>query len=339
MRTNTIAALGAILSLLSAPLAAEERTLTFNSYLSPKAAVYKFVIKPWAEQVEAATEGRIKVVIPAATLAPPPRQWQLVESGVADVALVISDFENARLKLAQITRIPGLGGSAFANTMALWKTKQQFFGGTDEYKGVKMLAAWASAGNALQSGGDPMTTLVSVKGMKIRTQPGVEGQAVRAMGATPVDAPVTESFELISKGTIDGAVSNDAAAVVFNYHTYLKNITEFEGGLGAINWSLVMNERTWNSLSEQDQLAITKISENLIPIAGKAVDGEGAFMRGLIIKSGVKFHTPDADLAGSVAVMASKAAKDWVTTANALGVDGQAAIDSFAADVKAFDAK
>lgn len=56
---------------LSVPAQAQGTSLLLNSFLAPQHPVTRIVIKPWAEKVTAATEGRVKVEVAPASLAAP----------------------------------------------------------------------------------------------------------------------------------------------------------------------------------------------------------------------------------------------------------------------------
>lgn len=324
-----IAALAAPLALVAGGLFAADRTLTFNAYQSPKSAPYKAFIAPFAEGVEEATEGRIAVSIPAASMAPPPGQYQLAETGVADLAIVVSDFELNRLSLPQITRIPGLSTSAAKATQALWQVYGEHFAAADEFKGVHVLALFVGTPTSLQFSGDAVLAPEDMDGLKVRSQPGSEGDIVRKLGGTPVEGPITEVFDMMSKKIVDANIGHEAAAVVWNYAPEVTNVTEFPGGLMSVSYSVVMNKRTWEALSPEDQAAVTKVAEDLLPGLGTAMDKEIGMFRGIMEKNGTVFSTAGDAMVAQVAAYAEEAKADWIAKANALGVDGQAAFDAY----------
>ena len=77
------------------------------------------VFDRWAADVERVTEGRVTSRFPTSTLAPPSRQWHMVTSGIADVAIVFNGFERNRLHLPTIADLPFGTPSAESASVAL----------------------------------------------------------------------------------------------------------------------------------------------------------------------------------------------------------------------------
>ncbi|MBT4589743.1 MAG: hypothetical protein HON14_12695 [Rhodospirillaceae bacterium] len=74
-----------------------ETTLTVNVSAPKPSTMYKAMFKPWMAEVEKATQGRVKIFAPAASLAPSPRQWDITAKGVADVAMTANTWQRKRL--------------------------------------------------------------------------------------------------------------------------------------------------------------------------------------------------------------------------------------------------
>ena len=65
---------------------------------------------PWAEKVKNATEGRVIVKIyPSATLGKPHAFFDLVKTGIADIALGVQAINAGQFPLTEITSLPFLG--------------------------------------------------------------------------------------------------------------------------------------------------------------------------------------------------------------------------------------
>ena len=75
-----------VAALLPVVAQAQTTTLLMNSFLAPQHPVTRVVIKPWAEKVTAATEGRVKIDVAPNSLAAPHQQQASVVKGVFDVA-------------------------------------------------------------------------------------------------------------------------------------------------------------------------------------------------------------------------------------------------------------
>ena len=139
-----------LLAFTALPAAAQTK-LTMNISSPPLSAITKAHFKPWKADVERVTEGRISIFVPAASLAPPTRQWSLVASQGADMAMTPNSVQRGRLKLPLLAELPFTTPTAQSASVALWRTQNKFFNGADEYKGMKLLTQWVTAGYSLQS--------------------------------------------------------------------------------------------------------------------------------------------------------------------------------------------
>ena len=85
----------------AAPANAETKIL-LNRFVPAKHPFNTGMFVPWAKDVAKATNGRVKVEFSTASLAPPPKQWNMVSKGIADAAMLANIFERNRLKLPAI---------------------------------------------------------------------------------------------------------------------------------------------------------------------------------------------------------------------------------------------
>ena len=140
-------ALAVAASVLAATTPATAETkLLFNRFVPAKHPFNTGMFEPWAKDVEKATKGRVKVDFATASLAPPPKQWNMVSKGISDVAMLANIFERNRLELPPMAQLPFLGEKAEARGVGLWRTQQKFFAKANEYKGMKLLGLWVSSG-------------------------------------------------------------------------------------------------------------------------------------------------------------------------------------------------
>ena len=69
-----------------------ETELLFNLFVPPKHPFNTGMFIPWANDVMRVTEGRVQVKFTTATLAPPPKHWNMLLTGIADVAMLPNNF-------------------------------------------------------------------------------------------------------------------------------------------------------------------------------------------------------------------------------------------------------
>jgi len=320
----TTAALGSFA--LSKPASAET-TLTMNVFIPRVTPFYRALMKPWAENVEKATQGRVKVHTPTASMAPLPRQWDMVAKGVTDVAMTANAFIRKRVSLPQIAELPFNTPSPVGATVGLWRTQQKFFNKANEYKGMKLLASFVLAGESFQSTGKPIRSIADLKGFKMRTSPGLAKVIMGKLGATVVTSPGVKQFEFISKGTVDGTMTGNGAVISFKYARYLKHVTEFPGKIGNSSFSFIMNKKTWDGLSAADKKAVDSVSGEKairkVGIAWEKFDKKALFV---LKKNKVPVEQASAKFLADIKKRVGFLEKGWVKKADKKGVDGAAAL-------------
>jgi TRAP-type C4-dicarboxylate transport system substrate-binding protein len=309
--------------------ASAETTLLFNRFLPAKHPFNVGMFIPWAEDVERVTNGSVKVKFTEKSLAPPPKQWNMVSKGIADVAMLANNFEAGRLKLPNIAQLPFAHDEAEKRGVALWRTHQEYFAKADEYKGMKLLGLWTLSGaNFLTD--KPITKLEDLQNYKIWAINGIPNQMMKSLGAVVVSVPGVQMFNVVSKGVVNGSVTSYYPLNTFKLMPYIKHITVIPGGFNSNNFSLLLNEDKWNGLTDAEREAIASISGETIAInAGKRIDFLDSKAKEAATEKGIQFHTASPEFVAQMNEKLQFVTDDWVKEAEAKGVDGKAAIDFF----------
>jgi TRAP-type C4-dicarboxylate transport system substrate-binding protein len=329
--TSTLGAAALALALAAAhagSAAAEETKLTFNLAFPRTHGFVTGLFMPWNEAVEKGTNGRVKVEFTASSLAPLPRQFDMIAKGIADVAFQALAFQEPRIELPEMAEIPFSSpvDSAEINSVALWRTYKKFFEKADEFKGVKVLAVWTITGNQLFMVDKQVTKLSDIKGLKVRSLPGAAADFVAAMGATVVAAPAGKAYELLSKGVVDGTMMPPDSVVGFKLNDYVKHGTLYPGAIYRSTAAILMNPKTFGRLSKADQAVIEKASGEAYSRLTAAIDKQNAEALETLKKSGVQFVTADAQLVKDTEEKAKFLEHAWIERAKKKGVDGAAAL-------------
>jgi TRAP-type transport system periplasmic protein len=329
------AAAVALMALLPGAARADA-TLTMNVAMPRTSSFFVGLYQPWKEAVERESQGRIKVEMPAASLAPLGRQWDMVASGIADVAMTPDDFIRQRVKLPFLAEIPFLAPNSIAATVAIWRTEQKYFEPAHEYKGMKLLGLWVNGGNTLMTVPHSVMKLADFRGLKLWVATPNMKQAVDAFGATPVPSEGSNSmFDYVSGGIVDGSVTGEGSLISFQIARYVKYMTVFPGQLGYNVFSFFMSASAYDKLAPEDKAVIDRVSYETISrqVAQGFVDqdrrGDDAVKQYAIA---VSHASPEfmAELAPKIAFFK----QDWLASAKERGIDGEAAYDYFAKTAK-----
>ena len=120
---NMAGAAAMALGLGASPVTAQEVTLTLHQFLPAQANVPKLILDVWADNVEAASDGRIKIDrYPSMQLGgrPPELMDQAIE-GVADIVWTVVGYTPGRYPSTEVFELPFMMTNARAASRAYWE--------------------------------------------------------------------------------------------------------------------------------------------------------------------------------------------------------------------------
>ena len=250
-----------------------ETTLRMASWLPPSHPLVKDVMVPYAESIKEATGGRVTVQILDAPLGPPPAHYEFAVNGVADITYGVHGYTPGRFKATQAAEVPFLGDSAEATSVAYWRTHEKLLSKADEHKDVKLLGVFTHGPGEIFTKGRDLSGENVMDGAKMRVGGGIVSEVAVALGATPVQAPASKAYELLSGGVADGILFPFESIGFFKLDGILDQGLTVPGGLYNTSFFTVMNSGKWDALSDEDKAAIDGVSgEALARLAGKAWD-------------------------------------------------------------------
>src|SRR5689334_18012030 len=331
--TRVLAALTAVLAVATPALAQTttltQTTLTMSSWVSPQHHLTSVVLQGWANEVEKATSGRVKLSMLPKHPSAPPGTFDAVRDGLVDLSYVTASYTPARHILPLMAELPGAGDTALANSVAYSRIYWKHFHKVGEYKGVKLLGVFTHGPGQMYTK-KPVNGIADVQGLKIRTGGGIAEQVAKALGASAFVKPAPESYELLSSGVADGVFFPLESIISFKLDTVLEQATLFPGGMYSSAFGFFMNEEKWNKLPKQDQEAIEKLSgEYIARLAGNSWDEADRKGMEALKKSGVKIVHANPAFVAEVRKRSAPIIDDWVTKAAAKGVDAARILKEF----------
>ena len=325
---------GAALAVMSWPAAAQT-TLTMSSWVSPSHLLTKDVLAVWGQQVEKATNGRVKLQMLPKHPSAAPGTFDAVRDDLVDVSYVTASYTPARHVLPLIAELPGGGATSVINSVAYSRIHWKYLQQAGEYKGVKLLAVFTHGPGQMFNTKRPITKVEDLAGMKIRTGGGIAEEMARALGASAFVKPAPESYELLSSGVADGTFFPLESIISFKLGSVIKYATLFPGGFYSSSFGFFMNEDRWNKLSKQDQDAVMSVSgEPLALLAGKAWDATDAAALEEMKRVGTQVSEASPELIKGVQERAQAINDKWVKDATAKGIDGAKVLAEFREEVK-----
>lgn len=299
--------------------------LIYNNFTPPTHPI-TILNKGWSSDAAKASGGKLSFRFPAKTLAPPPRQWSVVSSGVADMTMLANIFETKRLTLTELATLPFGTTTAQKTSVALWKTYEKFFKGANEYKGVKLLGLFVHGGGDLNMVNKPIMQASDLKNLKIRVSRGMAAKEMKAMDAVLVPTPGIKTFEVVSKGIVDGAILPGSDIAKMKMIPYIKYIYKIPGKLYNTPFSVIMNQKKWDGLTADLKKAILDNAGLNIANHAKSWDDGLVEAIGKFKKAGIQYVDASPKLIAEMREKFSSFESDWIKSAAKKGVDGKAAL-------------
>ena len=308
---------------------AQEVTLKLHQFLPPQANVPKLVLDVWADKVEAASDGRIKVDrFPSMQLGGrPPELMDQAVDGVADIVWTVVGYTPGRFPSTEVFELPFMMTNARAVSRAYWQMLDSKWKDT-EFKDVHILGAWVHGPGMIHTK-DPVNSPADMEGMKIRGGSRSVNSLLTKLGATPVGMPVPAVSEGLSKGVIDGTTIPWEVTTALKVPELVGNHTEFDGAaLYTLTFVLAMNKAKYESLPDDLKAVIDANSgeEFSVFAGGTQADADGP-ARQFAVDNGNNIITVSGAAMDEWRAIAQPVYDDWIAEMAGKGIDGQALID------------
>lgn len=322
-----------------ATAAVAQTEVSISSWVPPSHLLVKDFLVPWTQEVEKATNGRVKFRFLPKMVANPIGHLDAVKDGLADLAFISHSYTPARFPLTMFGVMPFAGRDAEARSVAVWRTYDKYLAKADEHQGVKLLTIYTHGPGMVFNSKHPITKIEDFAGLKIRVGGGMAMDVGQAVGATVLQKPAPESYELLSQGVVDGVFFPAESMVSFKLDKIIRYATEFPGGLYADTHAVIMNEAKFNSLSKQDQAILMKLAgEHMSRIAGKAWDKNDREAYAVMKASNIQITTADAAFVNAIRERTRGFEAEWLKHAAAKGIDGPKVLASFREELKKAEA-
>ncbi len=318
----------AALAFVAATPAHAETKLLLSTFFPSTHPVYAQVLVPWAKEVETGTQSRVKVEFATSSLAPPPGQLDMVQRGIADVALQYTGVVPNRLQPELLTELPGVVGTSAQMSKALWATHERFLAKDDSrYKGVQLLSLIVFPPQEFFCVKACPTSVDQIRSSKIATTPSTSARQYGALTNGVVAGPAVRYFELVSKGIVDAYTAvTPIDALSFNLAPSTTGMLRMRSLGTAASFALVVNPRKWSSLEAADRALIERLSGASFGARMAALDEANVASLKKLADGGVKFQDAGAQLNADLHKAFAFLDDDWKLEAAKRGIDAAAAL-------------
>ena len=233
------------------------RSLILAHPLPPLSPPRNGVIVPFSQRLAEVSGGRLTAAeYPAGALGGDARRYypMLLEM-VADIALVVPGYTAVTFPRTALSAFPGVCDSPVDCTAALQRGRTVL---EDDYN-ARILAMWSPGPPVLLTRDRPVRRLEDIRGLKLRVPSGIEMPFVEALGATPVQQPVTEVHQSLQTGVIDGIVIPAGGIPPFRLNEVASFLTTWMP-LSATPVALLMNRSVYDLLAPQERRWVDEAS-------------------------------------------------------------------------------
>lgn len=315
---------GAALALSVSFTASAAEELKFANFMPAGHPYVSGAFQPFADAVAKSTDGKVTVkLFSGGELGPGPvDQINRAISGVADLAVGLQGYTASNFPLTLLSELPGVLDEK-TGTQTLWDHVDLF---KSEYRRVQLVSLWSNASNLLYMREKPVRTVEDIKGLKIRVPSRNAGLIVQAWGATPVSMPVSDIYNAMQTGVIDGAMIDGTATKAFKLGEVSKYLTV---GLHTTisPFFIVMNRDAFEGLSDSEQQAVLD--------AGKAASFDANKVQLSVAEKGISSFaeaegkeviTPSPEAVAEFDKLADAVTGQVVAEEQAKGLDAEAVV-------------
>ncbi len=249
------------LAALSAAPASAQQTFEFAVWYSDR-DYYAPMTNKWAQQVEAVTEGRVKMKLHfSGSLVPAKDTVSAVRNGSVGGGTTSISF------LAGIVRelsyfepffwIPADAKIGQEMMDKLTPASRELM----EKRGMALVFALPSSGLLTACRGDAVKTVADWKGRKVRAAGRLQGLQLSAVGAAPVAIDPGELYIALQNGTVDCTMFLANLALSGKIFEVAPNVTYWNDGANSSFYYVNLDQ--WKKVSAADQKNIIEMSDKL----------------------------------------------------------------------------
>lgn len=337
----SIAAAAVALGLSASAGMAQEVTLRCQHFLPAQGSVPKFFMEPWAERIEAQSNGRIKVELyPAMQLGgKPPALYDQIRDGIIDCGWALPAYTPGRFPESEVFELPFMTPvNATDASRAAWEFTEKYMG--ERFGDIHLIAVHTHGPGVVHKKGEPVTKLEDFKGLNLRGPSRQANKLLETLGATPIGMPVPAFPEALSKGVVDGGVIPWEVVPGLKVHELAEAHTEIPGDRALYNTFFIwgMNKAKYESLPD-DLKAVIDANSGLEAsgLAGAAMDKGDDLAKTLIAERGNKIAELSPEMVEELRVIGAALTQEWIAEVTDLGLDGAAMVLDAQEMVKKYD--
>jgi TRAP-type C4-dicarboxylate transport system substrate-binding protein len=180
--------------------------------------------------------------------------------GIADVGQSLMSYAPGRLPLTEVLSLP-LGFTSGYQATRLANDYYKKFQ-PKEFSDSKVMLLHGS-GSCIFMTRKPIQKTEDLKGLRIKVN-SENADIAHAVGAAPVTMPVSETYDGLQKGLLDGMLLSVETLKGYRFGEVIKTVLENHAFSYSTGLFVVMNKARWESFPKDIQLIIEKVNEDYV---------------------------------------------------------------------------
>ena len=177
--------------------------LTYSNFFPP-AHIQSKLAETWCKEVEKRTNGAVVVeYFPGQTLTKARQVYDGVVEGISDVGFSVLAYTRGRFPVISAVDLPLGYTSGTVATKVVNAVYNKFK--PKELLDTQVMYLHAHGPGLIHTKDKPVRKMGDMKGLKFRGH-GTSALVVKALGGTPVPKPMPETYQMLQKGVVNGAV-------------------------------------------------------------------------------------------------------------------------------------
>ncbi|MDH5695635.1 MAG: C4-dicarboxylate ABC transporter substrate-binding protein, partial [Dehalococcoidia bacterium] len=207
-----------------APTPAPEVIELTCSNFFPPTDLHSILPNEWIKEIEKRTNGRVKITYyPGSSLVPADKTYDGVVTGICDIGLSCFAYTMGRFPVDTLLCLPHSYPYGWVATKVVNDFHKRFK--LAEIEDVHVLYLHASSPQALFTTNKPVRKLEDLEGLVIRGT-GAAAKILQALGAQGYGAPMSDVYELLAKGVVDGSFSGIGVLEGWRQAEVVKYVTQ-----------------------------------------------------------------------------------------------------------------
>lgn len=312
---------------------ASDYTLRVADMIPGSDILARFGTTYFMEEVTKRTDGRVEFqYYPSEQLGKAKDMLSLLQSGLADIALIVPSYISEKFPLAGVMDLPGGLSSSCEGTMAYadmleddgWLAKNEF-----SKHGVRKAFVYVNPPYELFLAGKREFDPLDLKGAKLRTVAGAMDLTVRSLKGVPVHMSAPEIRESLSRGTIDGIVFPTPTVVTYKLEGLIDSGTR-GAMLASVATGYMISDAAWNRLPDDIRKIMREVGKETTKRVCEETDAqiEKSYQR-FTDKEDVAIIDISKEQADALHPIFDKVRQNWAKGLDNRGLPGSEALGAF----------